>query len=95
VGVVLGQTAFGPGRGKLSFSFFYPYFYFQFLSFRFNSNRVQVLSQFKCTVQTLGLDAKFLLHIYLLLTLVNASKYNIDERSIYSNKYEIFLLFLF
>jgi hypothetical protein len=41
------------------------------------------------------MDAKFLLHIYLLLTLVNASKYNIDERSIYSNKYEIFLLFLF
>jgi hypothetical protein len=88
VEVVLGQTAFGPGRGKLSLSFFlfYSYFYFQFLSFRFNSNRVQVLSKFKCTVQTLGMDAKFLLHIYLLLTLVNASKYNIDERDIYSNK---------
>jgi hypothetical protein len=32
------------------------------------------------------MDAKFLLLLYLLLTLINASKYSIDERSIHSNK---------
>jgi hypothetical protein len=74
-------------RFPFSFLFFVLfYFYFQFLSFKFNSNRVQALSQFKCTIQKLDMDAKFFLHTYLLLTLVNASKYNIDERSIYSNK---------
>jgi hypothetical protein len=32
------------------------------------------------------MDAKFILLPYLLLTLINASKYNIDESSIHSNK---------
>jgi hypothetical protein len=37
----------------------------------------------------------FLLLLYLLLTLINASKYSVDERSIHSNKYANLLLFIF
>jgi hypothetical protein len=33
------------------------------------------------------MDAKFILLLYLLLTLINAFKYSIDDSSIHSNEY--------
>jgi hypothetical protein len=41
------------------------------------------------------MGAKSILLFYLLLTLINAFKYNIDERGIHSNKYANLLLFIF
>jgi hypothetical protein len=40
------------------------------------------------------MDAKFILLLYLLLTLLNAFKYSVDERSIHSKKMHL-LLFIF
>jgi hypothetical protein len=92
------EEELGP-RGRFypfSFCFHFPNFKLGLNSnFELPLNVVQTSSQLKCTNQNLGMDVKFLLLIYLLLTLINASKYNIDERSIHSNKKKIFLLFIF
>jgi hypothetical protein len=76
------------------FSVLYFLFYFLFPNFKLGLNSnfelpinvIQTSSQFKSTNQNLSMDAKFLLLLYLLLTVISVSKYNIDEGGIHSNK---------
>jgi hypothetical protein len=81
--VMVGQNI---DSSPFGFSIFFL-FYFLFPNFKWGLNSnfelpinvIQTSSQFKCTNQNLSMGAKFLLLLYVLLTLINASKYNIDE----------------
>jgi hypothetical protein len=88
VGRGAGVWAQAPTGDILVFIYFYFHFlsYFLFSNFKWGLNSnfklpinvIQTFSQFKCTNQNLNMGATFLLLLYVLLTLINASKYNID-----------------